>query len=759
MWKKYFLLFLAIVSLLSPTLTSSSKHGPISINSDQELLDTASREGWPGDGSPDNPIIIRGLEIDAEGGPFALYLGNTTLHVVVEDCTLLGASSEYYYWGAGLILHNVSNFSIKNSEIRDSHKGVIVHFSSGVNIRGLRIGAERKGILLDRSDEISLNNIEVFSRVDYGLYAEEVDGLTLEGISINSGLYGVYVLDSSNVNITADISSLEHHGIRIANSVDVWVTNTVANGCSIGISIYNSRHIHILDSNFSNNTYFGVKISYSENVTVEDNNCNNNGNNGIYLYNSKFNFIKNNICNYNRRYHGISLDRGSNGNLIRGNVAVGNNYFGIWVGEADDNVIVGNRLEDNGFGAVSIFRSSGTVLWSNTMVHGGVSLFSDVASDLVSQEIPENNTVNGKPIRYIKSSYGGTVAAGAGQVIVALSQSVVVEDQEIDNATFGILVIGSSYVTLRNNELSGSLMNGIYLVGATYATLRDNSLNGCGVTVVGNAETHFDSHDIDDSNMVNGAPLIYISGASDATISGAGEVIIASSNHIHVTGGLGPSNIPLTIAYSENVSFSGEISRSGSYGILIFESSRVEIQATVSSGNVYVESSDNITIENGEFSNFDFGVVISNSDNVSISGIRVTDMDYGIYVRDSKNVTIVHSSISSCRVGLDAMRSEIILENNTISNCESYAFRFSKVSGTVRNNNFLFNNGAGEEYDPDHAQAYCWQSSVDIRWNFWSDWTGPDEDGDGFVDEPYVLAGGCEDPAPRAEPVVPEFPF
>ena len=29
--------------------------------------------------------------------------------------------------------------------------------------------------------------------------------------------------------------------------------------------------------------------------------------------------------------------------------------------------------------------------------------------------------------------------------------------------------------------------------------------------------------------------------------------------------------------------------------------------------------------------------------------------------------------------------------------------------------------------------------------NFWSDWTGPDIDGDGFVDSPYVFVGGQDD--------------
>ena len=41
-------------------------HDPIAIDGDASFSDTAQLEGWPGDGSPENPYIIDGLTLILE---------------------------------------------------------------------------------------------------------------------------------------------------------------------------------------------------------------------------------------------------------------------------------------------------------------------------------------------------------------------------------------------------------------------------------------------------------------------------------------------------------------------------------------------------------------------------------------------------------------------------------------------------------------------------------------------------------------------
>ena len=92
--------------------------------------------------------------------------------------------------------------------------------------------------------------------------------------------------------------------------------------------------------------------------------------------------------------------------------------------------------------------------------------------------------------------------------------------------------------------------------------------------------------------------------------------------------------------------------------------------------------------------------------------------------------------------------------NNIISNNEGYGIKVpgSKcIQNRIYNNIIINNNNGGN-------QAYDWGSFTYFTYmgggNYWSDHTGPDANGDGFVDTPYVVDGGspAEDNLPLAEP-------
>ncbi len=54
-------------------------HDPIRINSNAEFASMAGFEGWAGDGSPENPYIIEGYDINGSGYGYCIYIGNTTM--------------------------------------------------------------------------------------------------------------------------------------------------------------------------------------------------------------------------------------------------------------------------------------------------------------------------------------------------------------------------------------------------------------------------------------------------------------------------------------------------------------------------------------------------------------------------------------------------------------------------------------------------------------------------------------------------------
>jgi parallel beta-helix repeat protein len=123
---------------------------------------------------------------------------------------------------------------------------------------------------------------------------------------------------------------------------------------------------------------------------------------------------------------------------------------------------------------------------------------------------------------------------------------------------------------------------------------------------------------------------------------------------------------------------------------------------------------------------------------------------YGIYLYDSSGNTIVKNSISG-NIGYGLHLTGYLLFSN---------------SNRIWSNSFMYNNGAGDTFDPAHVQAYDdgsdnWWNSTDGYGNWWSDWRAPDDNWDGIVDNPYNISGsaGAKDYYPQTVPgtPIPEF--
>jgi len=92
------------------------------------------------------------------------------------------------------------------------------------------------------------------------------------------------------------------------------------------------------------------------------------------------------------------------------------------------------------------------------------------------------------------------------------------------------------------------------------------------------------------------------------------------------------------------------------------------------------------------------------------------------------------------------------MTGNTISNNGMGITLLGSSDNQIYNNNFLANGAYIYTY------VSPWTGNVfnldrPIGGNYWSDWTGPDDDGDGFVDYPYVFTNG-QDNLPWVRPFV-----
>ena len=206
---------------------------------------------------------------------------------------------------------------------------------------------------------------------------------------------------------------------------------------------------------------------------------------------------------------------------------------------------------------------------------------------------------------------------------------------------------------------------------------------------------------------------------------------------------------------------------------------------------------DNMTVQDVSFDSCTMGVAVFGCMNVSIINDDFANNVVGVFVYSAQNLAVTNNTFSLNEVGVQMEQADFgsvagnffdhngigILvdtefywgwgsrENEIVGNLlyasASFGIQlgYTTIANLVYNNTFDQNNGASGTYDASHAQAMdnsyygnYWNASG--RGNFWSDWTVPDGNDDGIVDEPYIIPGyiGAQDLYPLAEPtMIPEF--
>jgi parallel beta-helix repeat protein len=166
---------------------------------------------------------------------------------------------------------------------------------------------------------------------------------------------------------------------------------------------------------------------------------------------------------------------------------------------------------------------------------------------------------------------------------------------------------------------------------------------------------------------------------------------------------------------------------------------------------IYLYSVDWVVVKNVTIEGFVYGILVSGTsansskDNELRCNV-ISNNNYGIYVGlYAPWNTVTGNTVSSSTIeGISLFKSgRTIVRENTMSN-NAYGLRINDAdNGEINNNNFIDNT----------VQATIAYSSGNVfNQNHWNEWTTPDNDSDGFVDNPYVFTGGQDD-QPRVEPV------
>ena len=337
----------------------------------------------------------------------------------------------------------------------------------------------------------------------------------------------------------------------------VNISNCLISGGSwVGIYLYNTQNIRIIDNTIHNNQN-GVLVDSSESILIDKNIISANGWSGVELHSVSNSLIsynevfgnewlgingigcENSVFEHNEVYdnhEGIGLIDSSN-NLISNNIAYHNLFAGASIMESIDcdNEISGNILYENLWGAVVRYARRCTVsnnqiynnrhagimiggsgnnkILDNSLQNDGIYLFSKVLDDWFQAEV-SGNTVNGKPIIYWQDVNGGTVPFDAGQVILVNCNDIHVVNQNLSNVNCGLLAALSSNLFIQNNIFSKNngdwLENlwlgpykGLWVVSCENALISNNSFqyNFDGIRVYYSNSTTISHNNIENNDQ------------------------------------------------------------------------------------------------------------------------------------------------------------------------------------------------------------------------------------------------------------------
>ncbi len=756
--------------------------GPIRIDGDTDLNETAQEEGWDGNGSEDNPYIIDGYEIDAEGRWGAgIFIGNTTDHFIIENCVVKRSTSisTPYHPGGGIVYHEVENGTLRDTEIYTSDYGLYLHGIDDNHFEGIKISSiGNDGIFLKSSSNNTFVDSKVYTTNNHGFYFEgECDSNNLIELLIrNNAGDGVHIAGDLDSNEFTDltIEANTNHGIYIPDGQS-FEGNKIE-GCRI-----------------SSNGVDGIRLgSNSDPEKISGNEIGNNyvydnGRAGIRLESDSFghqvsNYIYGNTIEDNEEYEIFFATRDSLSNHFDNNKLNGVQYVHHF--DQDNESITVNETYDfdsyqrlTNYGGVVFYESENITLEKinvRTLDSRGITVFSSEHIELTDLEVT-NCTEEGILIEDSKhiSLSNFAIMECTEAISIGSSNNISLADAEVADSTDGISAVDSEDIDLTNIIVDGSGETGVSIESSEVVAITDLEVRNSGtdgVSIEGSTNIEMTGVEVTRSSG-HGISMVNTEGIEliDLTVTGCSETGVYMEDVEDI-------DLEEVVAINNQNGVELADSNSGTLKGLSAEENEIGLQ---------LDNSRNIIVSDGTFTSNQVGIRFSDSD---MNEIRRSDIlanqEDGILFSGASSVNTISANhisnnhqdgihltgeASTCtleeNVISDNMRygiytstdSNSISDNNITRNLD-YGVYLEGSSSSVFNNRFMFNNGSNFTYDPSSVQAFDGGSAnswydLDEYGNYWWDWMEKyDPDKDDYddakvIDEPYPVDGesGSED--------------
>jgi parallel beta-helix repeat protein len=370
-------------------------------------------------------------------------------------------------WFGIFLIYSSNNEIIKNTVTGNSY-GMYLRFSSNNNLL-------KENTATGNSYGIRFYPNPSYNELDGNIISNNGEGIDMYFGTKNKLRNNVFTNNDYNFDVGASTPEQYDHDIDTSNTINgkpiyYWVGKTSGTiSSSAGyVGVISCKNILVKDVTLTNNDQ-GLLLAYTTDSTVENVVVKNNWRGIISRYGGS-NTIKKNTVSDNVEY-GIYLDNSVDNNVLENTVT--NHDTGIFPEYSDGNTISKNTVSGSPRGILMDYCESNT-LSGNTLTGCGIVTLGFEKEEWNTHTIDTTNTANGKPVYYWKDKTSGKIPNGAGQVILANCQNVVVKKQDVSYVSVGIAMGFSSNCEITENVAS-NCVRGMYFQNSDSNTVSKNT--------------------------------------------------------------------------------------------------------------------------------------------------------------------------------------------------------------------------------------------------------------------------------------------